>query len=141
MTSRPGVLDLELLAAAEALTSMRHSLRSWLRGFGLDEETVGELALVCTEVCTNAIEHGYAEVGGSGPIHMTGTAVDGVLRLEVRDHGHWREGDPSPGRGNGLRVVRALMDHVTIRRGDDGTDVVMYRWLENAMRLASGAHS
>ena len=133
MTTTPGTLDLELPAAAEALTSMRQSLRSWLGDLGVEHETVEELALVCTEVCSNSIEH----ADGAHPIRVTARVIERVVRVEVRDRGHWHYEGPSPERGNGLRLVRALMDEVAIRRYDDGTDVVMYRWLEDAEAAAS----
>jgi anti-sigma regulatory factor (Ser/Thr protein kinase) len=123
----PHVLDLQIPAAAESLSSMRRAVRAWLRQLGIGQPDADEILIVCNEICANAIEHGGAD-GGEG-VHVTGTVRDGLLRVEVGDRGRWRYGRPSRERGQGLRIVRKLMDEVAIRRSAHGTDVVMYRRL------------
>lgn len=121
------MLDLHVPAAAEALSPMRKAVRAWLRELGVGEREAHEILVVCNEVCANAIEHGRSE--GQEEIHITGEVRDGLLRVDVRDHGRWRNARPSGERGQGLRIVRMVMDKVAIRRHSDGTEVVMYRRL------------
>jgi anti-sigma regulatory factor (Ser/Thr protein kinase) len=121
------MLDLHVPAAAEALSPMRQAVRAWLRELGIGQRETDEILVVCNEVCSNAIEHGRAE--GEDEIHLTGMVRDGVLRVDVRDHGRWRNARPSGERGQGLRIVRIVMDKVAIRRHTDGTEVVMHRRL------------
>jgi anti-sigma regulatory factor (Ser/Thr protein kinase) len=52
------------------------------------------------------------------------------VRVRISDSGRWQPIEPDPSlRGRGLFMMDALMDEVTIRRGesavDDGTEVVL----------------
>jgi anti-sigma regulatory factor (Ser/Thr protein kinase) len=77
-----------------------------------------------SEASTNAIEHAYGPAGGT--ISIAGSSKDDVIEMRVRDTGSWR-GSSRGGRGNGLRLIRGLMDEVTVEASDEGTAVRMRR--------------
>ena len=71
-----------------------------------------------SEACNNAIEHAYR--GASGPIRLLLEHRVGALEIAVEDHGSWRSPDPSPERGRGLQIMRALMHETGIEREHGG---------------------
>jgi anti-sigma regulatory factor (Ser/Thr protein kinase) len=115
--------SVELPTQPEALASMRALLRRWLRGAGGELE-ISEVLTACGEAATNAIEH----AGAGGPFEMSGRLAGGVVEIEVRDFGAWRE--PREGdRGRGLSLMRALMDTVSVTPTPEGTTVRLRRSL------------
>jgi serine/threonine-protein kinase RsbW len=89
------------------------------------------------ESISNSIEHGY-QMGPEEPprpetVEIHGTisrATNGSRQVEivVRDTGSWQPPteDPHSTRGQGLRLMRACVEHLTIDGTDDGTTVVMH---------------
>jgi len=127
-------------ARPEALSEIRRFVAAWLRRAGASDEEVGDVVLACDEACTNAVEHAD---GGRELVVGRRVLPDGVIRLTVRDFGRWSvpkaASDPSAhARGRGIALMRQLVDNVTIRRYRNGTEVVLYRRLENAGRLHAG---
>jgi two-component sensor histidine kinase len=89
------------------------------------------------EAISNSIEHGYRVGPEEAPrpetveIHATITrAPNGSRRVEfvVRDAGAWQPPteDPHSTRGQGIRLMRACVEHLTIDGTDKGTTVVMH---------------
>ena len=78
--------------------------------FGLvSADTATGLAMVITELCQNAVEHGLADVPGH--VLVVPTRVDGRLRVEISDDGlglppdfDWRQS-----RSLGLSIVNTLV--------------------------------
>jgi PAS domain S-box-containing protein len=115
--------SVELPTQPEALASMRALLRRWLRGAGGELE-ISEVLTACGEAATNAIEH----AGAGGPFEMSGRLHSGVVEIEVRDYGAWRE--PREGdRGRGISLMNALMDTVEVTPTPEGTTVRLRRSL------------
>jgi GAF domain-containing protein/anti-sigma regulatory factor (Ser/Thr protein kinase) len=116
----------EFEAAPEALASMRGLLRRWLRHAGADDQETAEIVTACGEAATNAIEH--AGAAGDVPFEVAGRLDGQRVDVTVRDRGAWRS--PRDGdRGRGLSLMRALMDHVEVSPGPDGTRVRLQREL------------
>jgi two-component sensor histidine kinase len=96
-----------------------------------------DLVLAVNEAISNSIEHGY-RVGPDDPprpntveIHATiSRAANGSRQAElvVRDTGSWQPlvEDPHSTRGQGLRLMRACVEHLTIDGTDKGTTVIMH---------------
>jgi two-component sensor histidine kinase len=81
-----------------------------LGSFGLlSAEVATSLAMVVTELCQNAVEHGLAET--SGEVRVIPTALDGRLRVEISDDGRGLpEGfDWRTSRSLGLSIVATLV--------------------------------
>ena len=73
-------------------------------------DTAVVLALVVTELLTNAVKHAYG--GAPGPIDVTVCGgPGGVVRIAVADRGTGMEREERPG-GFGSRLTRALMAQV-----------------------------
>ncbi|GAA3351264.1 sensor histidine kinase [Amorphoplanes nipponensis] len=106
------------------LGRVRQAAVAQARRSGMPERRVNTVAVVVSELATNAIKHG----GGGGTLRIwTG---DGMLTGDVRDRG--RLDDPLAGRrpvpptqlsGRGLLLVNLMTDLVRTRFAADGTTV------------------
>jgi len=129
------LVDRSLRLAAD-VASAGTPVRTVRRGtFGMvPAEAATALALVLTELVTNAVEHGFAN-GLGGTVEITAERVGGHLRAIVADDG---EGlpqaavGPGPGAGLGTQIVSTLVQYelrgtIDWRRRDDtpGTEVVL----------------
>jgi serine/threonine-protein kinase RsbW len=125
--------DRQLSADLLGLSAARRALDAWLGGQGADRVTRDEVVLAASEAVANAAEHG----SGSHPQEQVTLAArveardDGAedVVVTVHDEGRWRKQTPSPERGRGLVIIRALMDDVEVDTSD-GTRVVLRRRLQ-----------
>ena len=105
---------------------VRHLAVATLRELGVRRESIDAIALAVTEACTNVVRHAYP-FGAGGEVEVTGRLVlepeRRRLAVTVRDQGTWRP--EVAGQGYGLRTMRACMERVTIRHGEDGTAVTL----------------
>ena len=128
LLQRQGVPSLELEfavpARAGSLVDIRRAVGRWLDDIGVPLVTAMEIVTAVSEASTNAIEHAYGPAGGT--IGIAGSSQDDVIEMRVRDTGGWR-GSSRGGRGNGLRLIRGLMDEVTVEASDEGTAIRMRR--------------
>ena len=120
------VFRLQLPADPSRLASMRALLRRWLRHLGATERDVAEILTATGEAAANAIEHGSESL--ERPVEVLGEEDAGEVALSVRDTGSWRP-SRADGRGRGLVMMRALMDHVDVTPAPEGTTVEMRRRL------------
>jgi serine/threonine-protein kinase RsbW len=102
---------------------MRRALRAWLIEISADE--ISDVVLAVDEAVSNAIEHAGLTTDGS--ITVQAGVVDTTLRVEIRDHGTWREPTPSETRGRGLLIMKRVMDEVSIEHRLDDTRVILSR--------------
>lgn len=109
-------------AAVPALRAFtRRTVDAWRPG----EPATEALALIVTELVTNACQH-------SGSPHVTVHLFAGeqILGVEVSDNGAWKNkaSDAGPAEeavsGRGLQLVEAYADTVRIRRSSGGTSVI-----------------
>jgi anti-sigma regulatory factor (Ser/Thr protein kinase)/HAMP domain-containing protein len=115
-----------LPAVPASLATLRQSVRRWLLGVGAGEADAHEIVVACSEAASNVIEHAYGLDGGM--VELSAGRQDGRVVIQVRDWGRWRE-ERGSNRGRGLAMIRALMDEVEIKPGDDGTLLEMRRRL------------
>jgi serine/threonine-protein kinase RsbW len=130
------MLDLDLAADWISPSVARDQVRGWLQANRWSPSHVDDLVLAVNEAVSNSIEHGYqvrpegergtGRIGVRGVIH---TAADGARHVEltVRDKGVWLPptADPNSNRGQGLRLMRACVENMTVDGTDDGTTVVL----------------
>jgi serine phosphatase RsbU (regulator of sigma subunit)/anti-sigma regulatory factor (Ser/Thr protein kinase)/putative methionine-R-sulfoxide reductase with GAF domain len=116
-------------ARAEALVSVRHVMRRWLRHHGAGDDEAYDITVASQEACANAIEHAYAP--GERTFELDASNDGGTIEVVVRDRGRWRAAR-GRNRGRGLPMMEALMDTVEVRQGDGGTVVVLRRALRAA---------
>jgi anti-sigma regulatory factor (Ser/Thr protein kinase) len=116
--SARSVARLTVTAEPEALALCRHALAGALNALALEEDAVDDLKLVLSEVCKNAIEHGY--VGGAGVIEIEFRISPGEFETAVRDHGRGVPADAR--RGTGWAALEMLTSRHTVQAGEsDGT--------------------
>jgi anti-sigma regulatory factor (Ser/Thr protein kinase) len=125
-------LSLRLPAEPRVLSSLRQTIRRWLREQGIADDEVHEVLVATGEACNNAIEHGAAPLGGWFEIEAV---MDGDLNVVVRSAGDWRPARDDKG-GRGLPVIESLMDEVKIERGADGVEVRMRRKMNTRNPIA-----
>ncbi len=130
MTADP-VIRLSFPAKADYLLLARLALAGIARSLPLGQEELADLKLAVTEACGNAVRHAYGgEDGGSvGVVFVVGSDS---LEMIVEDQGSGIEDDdgdedevePLEG-GMGMSIIRAVMDDVDIREGEDGRGTVV----------------
>jgi serine phosphatase RsbU (regulator of sigma subunit)/anti-sigma regulatory factor (Ser/Thr protein kinase) len=120
----PTRLYLELAAEPAVLSHVRRAITRWLAGCGVDRNISMDIVVAVGEACANAIEHAYGP--GRGTFRVAGDEIGDELVLSVSDRGRWRapRGD---GRGRGLTIMNAAMDHVEVQTDESGTRVEMRR--------------
>jgi anti-sigma regulatory factor (Ser/Thr protein kinase) len=108
-----------------AIPEIRRELRGFLDATELSDDESQDLVLAVCEAATNAVEHAqHPEL----PFFQVSAEIGlGVVIVEVRDHGRWLEPTPSPFRGRGLAMMRALSD-TTVTVGTNGTTVTFRKY-------------
>ena len=103
------VFDRVLMLVAEVASGSQHIVRPRLEGsFGiLPSEYATPLALVLTELVTNAVEHGLKEKE-DGEVIITSDRTEETLSVVVRDNGGGVP-DGKIGDGLGTQIVRTLV--------------------------------
>jgi anti-sigma regulatory factor (Ser/Thr protein kinase) len=125
-------LELRFPAAIDAVPRARHRFSHWLTAARVDRPIRDELALVITELVTNAVE---ASPGPNAVVEVVATLEDGPeVVLSVSDAGAGFQMVTMPNlpphatiRGRGLPIVNALMDHIGIEREHGRTQVTASR--------------
>ncbi|WP_433041489.1 SpoIIE family protein phosphatase [Dactylosporangium sp. CS-033363] len=121
----PAPLELSFEAKSSELAPTRAALRGWLGRAGVGTQMAQQVLVAAGEACANAIEHGHHD--SRGWVRMLVRAMGSTLYLTVTDNGQWRPERPvpDPNRGHGLKLMRALMQHVDLQTGATGTTVEM----------------
>jgi PAS domain S-box-containing protein len=123
----PDRLQLTMPADPLRLASLRRDLRRWLTACEATDEERNEIVLACNEAFANAVEHAYGP--GDGSVEVSAALSDHEISITVRDFGRWRE-PRGANRGRGLPLIEAVMDSLTVVKGDRaGTEVRMVRKL------------
>lgn len=131
----PATLQVEFSAQLESIPKARHQLARWLENRRVPSEITEEIALVVTELVTNAIE---ASPDSDARIEIElYVENDEQVVLKVRDEGvGFSETVTSvslpaftESRGRGLPIVTALMDGFIVRRRRGCTEVEVTRQL------------
>jgi serine phosphatase RsbU (regulator of sigma subunit)/anti-sigma regulatory factor (Ser/Thr protein kinase) len=128
-------LDLTLPAEPRALGPLRRRLGAWLQHTGATRDESYDIVLATCEAAANAIEHAYGP--GGAEFGVTARASGSDVVIDVHDGGAWRERREAR-RGRGLVVMRVVMDDVSVKSDDGGTNVRLRRRLERG-RQRGGA--
>jgi anti-sigma regulatory factor (Ser/Thr protein kinase) len=128
---RPAPLRILLPAIPASLAVIRAHLRSWLPTAAVNASAAAEVLLAVGEAASNAVEHAVRGAARNVVVEVTARATDAGLTLTVKDNGCWHAPLPSPQgqRGHGSRLMRALVDTVTITPTPQGTTVEMRKEL------------
>jgi len=118
---QPSVLRLRCPAQSRFVASLRHALASFLRAHDFSGQQLDDVTTAAGEALANIVEHAYAAASAEVERFISLRAnVDakGTLALEVYDGGKFVQRRPVPGRGFGLRIIRAIAGRMTIDTSD-----------------------
>ena len=110
--------ELEIPAKAEYVCVARLLAGSIARQMGFKEESIEDLKIAVSEMCTNAIIHTGGGNGEKPPISVRYLAGGDSLTVEVRDQGPGfdtgkvlgQEGTGLKGKGFGIPLIKSLVD-------------------------------
>jgi PAS domain S-box-containing protein len=120
----PTRFELRLPSEPRSVARFRTESRVWLEEAGVAPQDVEDLILAISEACSNAVEHAGAEGAG---VALAAEFRDEDVIVTVQDSGRWQPPHLRFERGRGFRILRALMNDVTVSRRGDGTEVRMRR--------------
>jgi len=127
----PDPLQLRLPATPASLAVLRAYLRTWLPTAAVNAAAAADVLLAVGEAASNAVEHAVRGVSRDVVLQVTARTTDTGLALTVKDNGRWHALPPDTRsrRGHGSRLMRALVDSVTITPTPQGTTVEMHKEL------------
>jgi serine/threonine-protein kinase RsbW len=123
----PVEADSELIAA--------RTVEQIARAADFDQESINQIKTALIEACINAAEHGESpdhrihQRFGVSEDRLTITVTNKGNRFAAAANGASAALGGSPKRGRGLQIIQALMDEVKFDRTDDGTSLVMVKFL------------
>jgi anti-sigma regulatory factor (Ser/Thr protein kinase) len=129
----PTRFELRLPSEPRSVSRFRTESKVWLEEAGLAPTDVEDFVLAISEACSNAVEHAGVE---RGEVILTAEFRDEAVVVTVHDSGRWQPPHLRFERGRGFRILRALMDDVTVSRRGDGTEVRMRRRLSDRVPVS-----
>jgi anti-sigma regulatory factor (Ser/Thr protein kinase) len=127
----PAPLNIRLPAIPASLAVIRSHLRTWLPTARVTPSAAADVLLAVGEAASNAVEHAVRGATRDVIVEVTAHATNTGLALTVRDNGRWHAPPRSSQnqRGHGSRLMRALVDTVTVTPTPQGTTVEMRKEL------------
>lgn len=122
-------LGLELPRDSLTIPLARHLARNAMREIGVDDDCIGDVEVALTEACTNVLDH-----SGPGDAYQVEFTIDGpacFVRIvdvgEGFDSAHAGTVPAAAGAesGRGIALMRALVDQVEFKSGDEAGTVVL----------------
>lgn len=120
-------LSLRCPAQSRYVAPVRHALAAFLQALEFELQPLEDITTAAGEALANIVEHAYGRGAKSTERYLELRAkVDrkGRLCVVVSDNGSFVDRRPLPGRGFGLRIIRAIAAQLTIDTSD-GTRVRM----------------
>jgi serine/threonine-protein kinase RsbW len=118
-------LRLHCAARSSCVAPVRHALRAFLEALGFDARSLDDVTTAAGEALANAVEHAYGtESARDAGVELLARFDGDRLAVDVADRGSFKKRPPLPGRGFGLRIVRAVARQIRIETAD-GTRVKM----------------
>jgi serine phosphatase RsbU (regulator of sigma subunit)/anti-sigma regulatory factor (Ser/Thr protein kinase)/CHASE3 domain sensor protein len=120
----PNLFLMKIEATPAAVGRVRERLRGWLDEFELSPDDQLSVLVAVGEACTNAVEHAYAS-GRPNLFRVEARREGNAITCCVTDTGAWKDNAARTARGNGLAIMRELMDDVVVVRRNNGTSVTL----------------
>jgi len=118
-------LTIDMAAAAEQLSDVRHQFGAWLRAAAIPAGTIADIILALNEAAANSIEHAYRG-HKPGKVRVEGENDGARVHMRIIDKGSWKTAPADPGvRGRGLVLIRAVSDWLEMHCTPSGTTVNM----------------
>jgi serine/threonine-protein kinase RsbW len=124
---------------AEYLTDVDIFVEGILRGWGVDESTLADIAISVSELVNNAINHGN-KLDANKNVFLTISRDENTVRIAVKDQGTGfdptRIANPLAEEnllldaGRGIFIVNTLMDKVDVDATDGGTTITITKSLK-----------
>jgi len=125
----------------------RRAVVNFSQELGMSARNLSNIAIITTELATNLVR--YANAGGV--VHYSSSPENGLF-LQIRDDGPGipdvenalMNGVSSNGSlGCGLGAVQRLADHFSIKTGEQGTEIIVYKYLDSKTKqnLSVGVYS
>lgn len=114
-------------ARSNYVAPVRHALAGFLQALDFERQPLEDITTAAGEALANIVEHAYAHCRKTTERYLELNAkIDpkGRLCVDVLDGGSFVEQRRVPGRGFGLRIIRAIAAQLTIDTSD-GTRVRM----------------
>lgn len=126
-------MRIQLPAIPASLAVIRAHLRRWLPTAAVSASAAADVVLAVGEAASNAVEHAVRDAARSVVVEVTARATETGLALTIKDNGRWHAPPTRPHghRGHGSRLMRALVDTVTITPTPQGTTVEMRKELRS----------
>jgi serine/threonine-protein kinase RsbW len=119
--------SLALPREALSIPVIRRVLGEALRGLGVSEDCVADILVATSEACTNVIQHAR----GTSEFEVAGRVDDDQCLLKIMDLGRGPRRTPPAGEpadlaesGRGIRIMRALVDELSIDSASERGTVV-----------------
>jgi serine/threonine-protein kinase RsbW len=102
-------------ARSRSVAPIRHALRAFLDAIGFDGDCLDDVTTAAGEALANAVEHAYrGDAGAASFVELHARITRGKLAVDVSDRGSFIERERLPGRGFGLRIIRAVAPQLRI---------------------------
>ena len=119
----------------QGVGAMRREVAAFAHRAGLDEDGVADVRLAVSEAATNAVVHGYRDVG-EGALKVVAYVAGGELNVIVSDSGvGLAPRADSPGLGLGMPLMASVTSRFRVVSRGTGTEIHM------AFALPDGAAS
>ncbi|WP_197518567.1 ATP-binding protein [Mycobacterium sp. ACS1612] len=127
---RPAPLSIRLPAIPASLAVVRNHLRGWLPTTAVTAAAAADVLLAVGEAASNVVEHAVRGAPRAVTLEVTGRVTETGLALTVKDNGRWHAPPSSSAhRGHGSKLMKALVDKVTITPSPQGTTVELHKEL------------
>lgn len=119
---RASQLRLHCPAQPQYVAPIRHALTAFLEALQFDHAVRDDVTTAAGEALANVVEHAYVRSSSRVARDVQLLARydrDGRLWVDVLDRGSFIRRKPLPGRGFGLRIIRAIAHqlHIDTTRG------------------------
>jgi serine/threonine-protein kinase RsbW len=114
---RGSELRLHCPAQSQYVAPIRHALAAFLEALQIDRGARDDVTTAAGEALANVVEHAYVRSASSAARDVQLLArLDraGKLSVDVWDRGSFIRRKPLPGRGFGLRIIRAIAQQLRI---------------------------
>lgn len=126
MRAPPSELRLRCPAQSRYVAPVRRALSAFLQALEFERHSLEDVATAAGEALANIVEHAYANAATDDRYLELRAKLGrhGKLSVDVSDGGSFVERRPLPGRGFGLRIIRAIAAQLTIDTSE-GTRIRM----------------
>jgi anti-sigma regulatory factor (Ser/Thr protein kinase) len=117
MTAGVSQLRIRCPAQSRYVAPVRHALGAFLAALAFERQCREDVTTAAGEALANIVEHAYSGKVKQGERYLELRARldrNGQLALDVCDGGSFVKRRPIPGRGFGLRIIRAIAAELRI---------------------------